>query len=310
MVVPKQHELHRPILEMVVTADGAVALAEVRARLIDLFALTDADLQESVPSGPKRFENRVYWAVSYLRRAGLLLSPSQAKFVATPHGKDFLQSHSGAISNRTLNGLIYGDEQQAANPTEHHPNTTPAPDDSDTESSDLADFTPDEVMGKAFYQSRDKLIDDLLVRIQNESYTGFELMVLDLLREMGYGEPAHTGKSGDGGIDGIINQDALGLEKVYVQAKRWANQVGEPEIRNFSGSLDPFGATKGVFITTSTFSSTARQTAQTISAGSKLIRLVDGNELAQLMIRHGVGVVTEYNYEIKKLDENYFAEEI
>ena len=310
MAVPKQHELHRPILEMVVTADGVVALAEVRARLIDQFALTDADLQESVPSGPKRFDNRVYWAVSYLRRAGLLLSPSQAKFVATPHGKDFLQSHSGPISNKTLNGLIYGDEQQAANPTEHHSNSTPAPDDSDPELSDLADFTPDEVMGKAFYQSRDKLIDDLLVRIQNESYAGFELMVLDLLREMGYGEPAHTGKSGDGGIDGIINQDALGLEKVYVQAKRWANQVGEPEIRNFSGSLDPFGATKGVFITTSTFSSTARQTAQTISAGSKLIRLVDGNELAQLMIRHGVGVVTEYTYEIKKLDENYFAEGI
>ena len=127
---------------------------------------------------------------------------------------------------------------------------------------------------------------------------------------MGYGEGVTVGRSGDGGIDGIINQDALGLEKVYVQAKRWASQVGEPEIRNFSGSLDPHGATKGVFITTSTFSSTARQTAQTISAGSKFIRLVDGNELAQLMIRHGVGVVTEYTYEIKKLDENYFAEDV
>ena len=100
------------------------------------------------------------------------------------------------------------------------------------------------------------------------------------------------------------------MEKVYVRAKRWANQVGEPEIRNFSGSLDPYGATKGVFITTSTFSSTARQTAQNISAGNKFIRLVDGPELARLMIAHGVGVVTEYTYEIKKLDENYFADDV
>ena len=135
--------------------------------------------------------------------------------------------------------------------------------------------------------------------------------MVDLLVKMGYGQGEAVGRSGDGGIDGIINQDALGLEKVYVQAKRYtAGAVGEPEIRNFSGSLDAKGATKGVFITTSTFSSAARQTAQTISAGNKFIRLVDGNELAQLMIRHGIGVVTEYTYEIKKLDENYFAEDV
>ena len=164
-------------------------------------------------------------------------------------------------------------------------------------------------MELAFKESMAKLADDLLSQIRNESPIRFEFLVLDLLSRMGYGQPAHTGRSGDGGIDGIINQDALGLEKVYVQAKRWANQVGEPEIRNFSGSLDPHGATKGVFITTSTFSSVARQTARTISAGNKFIRLVDGNELAHLMIRHGVGVVTTYTYEIKKLDENYFSEE-
>ena len=109
-------------------------------------------------------------------------------------------------------------------------------------------------------------------------------------------------------IDGVINQDPLGLEKVYIQAKRWANQVGEPEVRNFSGSLDARGASKGVFITTSNFSGTARQTAETISAGSKFIRLIDGSELARLRIEYGVGVVTEFTYELKKLDENYFSE--
>ena len=118
-----------------------------------------------------------------------------------------------------------------------------------------------------------------------------------------------VGKSGDGGIDGIINQDALGLEKVYMQAKRWQNQVGEPEIRNFSGSLDARGASKGVFVTTSSFSGNAKQTAQIISPGNKFIRLVDGPELAKLMLAHEVGVITQYTYRIQKLDENYFAEE-
>ena len=127
---------------------------------------------------------------------------------------------------------------------------------------------------------------------------------------MGYGQGETVGRSGDGGIDGIIDQDALGLEKVYVQAKRWANPVGEPEIRNFSGSLDPYGATKGVFITTSSFTRTAQLTADAISAGNKFIRLVDGLELAELMISHSVGVVTEISYDIKKLDENYFAEDV
>ena len=126
---------------------------------------------------------------------------------------------------------------------------------------------------------------------------------------MGYGDGRVVGRSGDQGIDGILNQDTLGLEKVYVQAKRFDNaQVGEPEIRNFSGSLDPYGATKGVFITTSRFSSTAQQTAENISRGGKFIRLIDGEELAKLMISHGVGVVTEITYEVKKLDANYFAE--
>lgn len=153
------------------------------------------------------------------------------------------------------------------------------------------------------------LISDLRATINGVDPDRFERLVVKLLEKMGYGEGRAIGRSGDGGIDGVINQDALGLEKVYIQAKRYTTgSVGEPEIRNFSGSLDARGASKGVFITTSTFSSTARQTAQTISAGNKFIRLVDGNELAQLMIQHGVGVVTEYTYEIKKLDENYFAD--
>ena len=126
---------------------------------------------------------------------------------------------------------------------------------------------------------------------------------------MGYGEGKAVGRSGDGGIDGIIHQDALGLAKVYIQAKRWEGQVGEPEIRNFSGSLEAKGANNGVFITSSSFGQRARETAHFISAGNKFIRLIDGEELARLMINHGVGVVSEVIYDVKKLDENYFAED-
>ena len=137
----------------------------------------------------------------------------------------------------------------------------------------------------------------------------FEHLVVGLLGKMGYGYGQVTGKSGDQGIDGILSQNTLGLERVYVQAKRYdSNSIGEPEIRNFAGSLDGQGAAKGVFITTSTFSDTARQMARDISLGNKSIRLIDGRELAQMMIKHNVGVFTTITYEVKKLDTNYFAE--
>ncbi len=170
------------------------------------------------------------------------------------------------------------------------------------------DTTPAEKIADGYKALRANLANELLESLSKVSPDRFERLVVVLLEKMGYGKGDVVGGSGDGGIDGIINQDALGLEKVYVQAKRWASQVGEPEIRNFSGSLDPHGASKGVFITTARFSDTARQTASTISAGSKFIRLIDGPELASLMIDHDVGVITETTYEVKKLDENYFAE--
>ena len=141
-------------------------------------------------------------------------------------------------------------------------------------------------------QLRAKLADELLESIMKLTPDRFEQLVVNLLEKMGYGKGEAVGRSGDGGIDGI-NQDPLGLEKVYIQAKRWSNQVGEPEVRNFSGSLDAKGAAKGVFITNSTFSRAAKETARNISAGNKLIRLIDGQELVKLMIQHGVGVVTE-----------------
>ena len=159
------------------------------------------------------------------------------------------------------------------------------------------------------------LATDLLDNLTHIPPSSFEHTVLDLLENMGYGRARHIGRSGDGGIDGIIDQDTLGLDSVYVQAKRWNSQVGEPEVRSFSGSLDPHGATRGILITTSDFSERARRTAEAISTGSKHIRLVDGSELTQLMIDHSVGVTTYTPHHARKnvtpysdtgLDENYF----
>ena len=159
------------------------------------------------------------------------------------------------------------------------------------------------------------LATDLIDILTHTTPNHFEHTVLDLLENMGYGRARHIGRTGDGGIDGIIDQDTLGLDSVYVQAKRWTSQVGEPEIRSFSGSLDPHGATRGILITTSGFSESARRTAEAISTGSKHIRLVDGRELTQLMIDHSVGVTTDTPHHARKnvtpysdtgLDENYF----
>lgn len=164
-------------------------------------------------------------------------------------------------------------------------------------------------MARSDRQLREKLTEELLENVKGLTPDRFERLVVKLLVEMGYGDGKRVGGSGDGGIDGIIDRDPLGLEKVYIQAKRWTQSVGEPEIRNFSGSLDAKGAAKGVFITTSSFSRTAERTARDISKGGKFIRLIGGRELVELMIQHNVGVVTQFTYEIKKVDENYFADD-
>ena len=176
-------------------------------------------------------------------------------------------------------------------------------------SGNSSEIEPDEQIARSHRQHQETLSDQILDSMESLEPADFERLVMGLLTKMGYGDGQVTGKSGDQVIDGILDEDTLGLEKVYVQAKRYdTSQVGEPEIRNFAGSLDRQGAIKGVFITTSTFSPTARQAARDISMGSKSVRLVDGQELAQMMIKHNVGVFTTITYEVKKLDANYFAE--
>ena len=304
MAVPSQRELHRPILEI---ADGAkedvVPKQYIREKVIERFSLTDDDVLEKVPSGGQtRLENRVSWALSYLKKAGFLQSPSRGHIQITPQGKE--QLTTGADDLRSLRWKNLDAVRQGGDDADS-PNTAA----NDEVGIASEDSTPDEQIAVLYQELSDRLAEELLERVKRVSPADFERLVARLLEKMGYGRGETVGRSGDGGIDGIINQDALGLEKMYIQAKRWQSQVGEPEIRNFSGSLEAKGANKGVFITSSSFGPKACETARFISAGNKFIRLIDGEELARLMINHGVGVVSEIIYDVKKLDENYFAEE-
>ncbi len=269
-------------------------------KVIERFSLTNDDILEKVPSGGQtRLENRVTWALSYLKKAGFLQSPSRAHFQITQQGKELLATGMDDLLLLRWNDLDAvrqgGGADTAAN---------------DEIGTDSEDSTPDEQIAVLYRELSDRLAEELLERVKRVSPDSFERLVVSLLEKMGYGQGRTVGRSGDGGIDGIIDQDALGLEKVYIQAKRWESQVGEPEIRNFSGSLEAKGANKGVFITSSSFGPRARETARFISAGNKFIRLIDGEELSRLMINHGVGVVSEIIYDVKKLDENYFAEDL
>ena len=305
MSVPTQSELHRPIMEAISEANRRMTRKEISDVLTAQFKLTKDDLAEMVPSnGQTRFDNRVNWALSYLKRAGLLGSPAKSHFEILDVGREFLASNPGEINAGQLRKIIDDKARSSGNESERIRSAVEIVDAADS-------ITPNEQMAASYEELHRKLAEDLLESVYELTPLRFERLVVHLVESMGYGQGDAIGGSVDGGVDGVINQDALGLEKIYIQAKRYtAGSVGEPEIRNFSGSLDTKGATKGVFITTATFSSTARQSAQTISAGSKFIRLVDGKELTQLMIKHGVGVVTEYTYEIKKLDENYFVEDV
>ena len=296
MAVPTLDELHRPVLEMANSSAQRLTRKELLERLTAEFSLTDADLKEMVPSGVQaRMENRTNWAMTDLKKAGLINNPQRNQWEITQTGRDFLASQQGIIKFVELQKLW--------------PESQKSPDIPPTNASDSVDITPDEQIAKSHAQHQNRLSEEVLDSVKGVTPSGFERLVVELLSRMGYGDGRVVGQSGDQGIDGVLRQDTLGLEKVYVQAKRYtSNQVGEPEIRTFSGSLQTKGVAKGVFISTSTFNPAAIQTAQNASFGNQFIRLIDGPELAELMINHGVGVITEATYEVKKLDANYLAD--
>ena len=309
MNIPKQNQFNRSVLEIADKSNGVLSYKDLIEALTERFSLNESDFQEMITGGRQTVVyNRIAWATGELKRAGLLDSPARGSFQINSEGHNYLRTQGDTSTSQLRKRRIRLEDQQNYSEGAATPDLTVTTDAPEIE--EETDDNPTELIENVYKQLKDALTDDMLDALKGVPPDRFEQLVVDLLVKMGYGEGERQGGSGDGGIDGIINQDPLGLEKVYIQAKRWQNQVPEPEIRNFSGSLDARGASKGVFITTSGFGPSARQTAQNISAGGKFIRLIDGAELSRLMIAHNVGVVPETTYVIKKLDENYFSEEV
>ena len=270
------------------------------------FSLSDEERREILPSGSQPiFDNRVGWARSYLKQAGLLDSPKRGFFQITSRGKELLAKGISRIDNSVLSQFEeFQDFKRRKKKNDDSENL-------ETISSDLdSDQTPEDKIASAYQQIRGSVQQEILENILACSPAFFERLVVDLIVKMGYGGSRSDagraiGKSGDGGIDGIINEDKLGLDVIYIQAKRWEGSVGRPEIQKFAGALQGQRARKGIFITTSSFTGQALEYVQMID--TKII-LIDGEKLSDLMFEYSIGVASAGTYELKKIDSDYFED--
>ncbi|WP_426348823.1 restriction endonuclease [Alloiococcus sp. CFN-8] len=305
MGIPTYEQLMLPLLKIL--SDRKIY---TNKECIDLLAikmnLTEAELKELLPSGKKYvFYDRVNWAKTYMKKARLVDSPKRGSIRITDEGLALLNENPSDLKSKDL--LRYNSFVQFVNSR----NKTPS--NNKINKIILNEKTPSEEIADAFENLKTSLADEILEKINSCSFEFFEKLVVELLIKMGYGGSREeagraTKKTGDEGIDGIINEDRLGLDSIYIQAKRWKDTiVGRPEIQKFSGALDAPGANKGIFITTSTFSKEAREYVKAIN--TKSIVLIEGMQLAQYMIEFNVGVSTEIIYEVKRLDTDYFIEE-
>jgi restriction system protein len=284
------------------SAAGEVRISNVVAVLGKKLGLTETELSELLPSGKQTtFANRVNWAKSYLGKAGLIRLTRRAHFEISERGQTVLANPPQTINIKFLESFP---EFRAFKEATDASATAPQ-----TEPTNFKQLAPDEVIRSESDELQKALGAELLAKILASPPDFFERLVVQLLIAMGYGGSAieagkALGKSGDGGVDGVIDQDALGLDRIYVQAKRYADsKVSSGEIRDFFGSLDRFKANKGLFVTTSTFSPAARETADLLS---KRIVLIDGPLLSRLMIRFDIGCRVEEVIHIKTLDEDFF----
>lgn len=306
MSIPDYQTLMLPVLRA--ASNGEVRISEVVDKLADEFQLTPQERSELLPSGKQTtFSNRTHWAKTYLGKAGLVELTRRAHFRITDRGRHvlanppksidihFLEQFPEFVQFRSARDNGAGEINVDSQAVEVVQNTG---------------MTPDEVIRTAHSQLEDALGQELLERVIAAPPEFFERLIVQLLIAMGYGGSAADagralGKTGDGGVDGVIDQDALGMDRIYVQAKRYAvgNNIGSGAIRDFFGSLDRFKAAKGLFVTTSTFSTSARETADLLS---KRIVLIDGRQFAGLMIRYNVGCRIEETIHLKKIDEELF----
>lgn len=306
MAIPDFQTLMLPLLKAV--SDGReYCLRDVVELLSKEFQLTDNERQQLLPSGRyPTFDNRIAWAKTYLKKAGLIDQPRRAYFQITQRGREVLKSAPSAINMKFLERfpeyLAFKDNSELAGTQSQ---ATPV------SSTPVQNETPEELIENGARAIRKELAEEILLRIKGCSPVFFERLVVELLVKMGYGGSRQDagraiGRSGDEGIDGVIHEDRLGLDVIYLQAKRWEGVVGRPEIQKFVGALSGQRAKKGVFITTSDFTKEATEFVRNID--TKVV-LVNGSLLANLMIDHNVGVSLAATYEIKKIDSDYFLDE-
>ncbi len=303
MAMPDYQSIMLPLLQA--SSDGAsYRVRDLIPVLADHFKLSAQERREPLPSGRQaRFDNRVAWASTYLRQAGLLEARQRGLLAITDRGQAALAEHPATLSARELERYAVPEYLQFRNRARVTKVTAPP-------IRETGGGTVEESLEASWQELQDELAQQVLERVRAATASFFERLVVDLLVHMGYGgtqaDAAQVvGRSGDGGIDGVIKQDRLGLDAVYVQAKRWGASVGRPEVQAFAGGLDGRQATKGVMITTSSFTSDAKNFVDRIQ---KRIILIDGETLARYMIEFGVGVATSRTYDVKRVDLDYFEE--
>lgn len=307
MAIPTFEQLMLPVLQAV--QDGEPhALQSLVARLADQFALTPDERKERIAAGPSRMGNRVHWAVTYMVHAGLLERPSRGKIRITELGRSVLTQKPEALDVAYLHRFPEFRDWRLK--SGQHGRKTGNGIEEPASAGALA--SPEEVLEDALKRIRSDLKEQLLQELHECDPAFFEKLVVDLLTRMHYGSERENsafvaGGPGDGGIDGEIRQDPLGLDVAYVQAKRWQGPVGRPAIQAFVGALHGKHASKGVFITTSSFTEEACRYAEQQS-GSRVV-LIDGQRLAELMIDYGVGVTTVRSIPLQRVDRDYFTQE-
>jgi len=304
MPVPGFQSMMLPVLKCI--ADGKEhARKDIRQCVTDTLRLTEDDLAEMLPSGAETtFMNRIGWAMTYLKKSGLLTTPRRGIVQITNRGSDVLLQKPEKIDLKFLEQFKEYHEFKAL----RHDNTGGGSGKGDGPEPMPSELTPAEILENSYQEICNQLADDILERVMACSPQFFEKLVVDLLVAMGYGGSREdagqaVGKSGDDGIDGMIKEDRLGLDVVNIQAKRWRNTVGRPDIQAFVGSLAGNRAKKGVFITTSKFSADAHDYVRRIE---QKVVLIDGRQLANYMIDFDVGVSKEAEYVVKKVDYDYF----
>lgn len=306
MAIPDYQTLMLPVLH--VAAEGETRVPKAADKIANQLGLSEEEREQLLPSGKQGLlHNRIHWAKFYMSKAGLIDSPSRGVFVASETGRALLAQRPARIDVDLLKSypafMEFYDKSNS--------NGSVQQDVAQLQSA-ASDATPEEQIDAAHAVLTKALKADLLARVHEQTPTFFEHLIVELLVAMGYGGSHESaarrlGKSGDGGIDGIVDEDRLGLDRIYVQAKRYDPEqtIGRPAIQGFVGSLVGFGATKGVFVATCSFSKQARDYVENLQ---QRVILIDGDRLAELMIEFGIGVRISRAIQVKRLDEDFFAD--